>query len=139
MRAALAVVGGEQNAPYSDAKGEPSDKMAAARADRARYKFVNKIVSEVETRRIFTRDKNYQDKIDELLTNKWLGIPIFAAVMFAVFWISQAGPGVWIADAFTGWLEYLQEGLADIVRGVAETLNIWGSILVDEALSSSTV
>ena len=131
VAAALAVVGTEQKAPYLQGEVDLESKAAVEKADRARFKFVNGIVSKVETRKVFTKDKNFQDKIDEVLTNKWLGIPIFAVVMFAVFWISQAGPGVWIADLFVGWLEAGQEALAGVIQGDAESLNIWGSILID--------
>ena len=51
--------------------------------------------------------------------------------MFLVFWISQVGPGVWIADLLVGWLEAGQEALAGLIQGEAEALNIWGSILID--------
>ncbi len=131
VAAALAVVGTEQKSPYLQGDVDLGSKAAVEKADRARFKFVNGIVSKVETRKVFTKDKNAQDKIDEVLTNKWLGIPIFAVVMFAVFWISQAGPGVWIADLFVGWLEAGQEALAGVIQGDAESLNIWGSILID--------
>ena len=71
------------------------------------------------------------EHLDYILTNKWLGIPIFAVVMFAVFWISQVGPGVWLADLLTGWLESGQEWVASMLVNDAGELNIWSSILVD--------
>ena len=40
------------------------------------------------------------DKIDAVLTNKWLGISIFAVVMWLVFQISQAWVGPWIAEGY---------------------------------------
>ena len=98
--AAVAVRGGTQNAPYKEEGYDPSDREAVLASDRRRFAFVNKIVSEVETRKIFTRNRNFQDKIDAVLTNRWVGLPIFALVMFLVFWISQAGPGVWIAEGY---------------------------------------
>ncbi|MBQ7115151.1 MAG: ferrous iron transporter B [Clostridia bacterium] len=109
--------GSGQVAPYSQGGIDLTDKAAVKEADKKRFTFVNGIVSSVETRKVFTKDKNFQDKIDDILTNKWLGIPIFAIVMFLVFWISQAGPGVWIADGLVGILEggqgYVGELLAD--------------------------
>ncbi len=87
-----------QKAPYVQGEIDLSDKKAVETADRKRFSFVNKIVKEVETRKILTKDKNYGDKIDAVLTNKWLGIPIFAAVMFLVFQISQAWVGPFIAE-----------------------------------------
>ena len=46
------------------------------------------------------------DKIDKVVTNRWLGLPIFAAVMFLVYWISMIGVGVaatdWANDGLFG-------------------------------------
>ena len=94
----VSVIGKGQKAPYTQRDIDLTDKAAVAEEDRRRFDFVNKIVKSVETRRVLTKDKNFQDKIDAVLTNKWLGIPIFAVVMFLVFWISQVGPGVWLAE-----------------------------------------
>ena len=131
VEAAVKVVGGEQSAPYLQGDIDLTDKAVVEAADRRRFDFVKELVAAVETRKVFTKEKNYQDKIDAVLTNKWAGIPIFALVMFAVFWISQVGPGVWIADLFTGWLEAGQELVAGALANEAGELNIWGSILVD--------
>ena len=126
--AAVAHSGNVQKAPYHQGNIDLTSKRAVEEADRARFEFVNSIVKDVETRRVFTRDKSIDDKIDAVLTNKWLGIPIFAVVMWAVFWISQAGPGVWIADWFVAILETGQEW----VRGFFENANpLLSALLVD--------
>ena len=39
------------------------------------------------------------DKIDKVVTNRWLGLPIFAIIMFLVYWISMVGVG----SAATDW------------------------------------
>ena len=109
VKTALSLAGKEQTAPYTQGDIDLTDKAVVEAADRKRFQFVNKIVSEVETRKVLTRNKGFQDKIDAVLTNQWAGIPIFAVIMYAVFWISQVGPGVWIADALVGWLEVFQE------------------------------
>ncbi len=95
---ALAQAGKKQHAPYIQQQKAWTDKTVAGAEDRKRFEFVNAIVKEVETRKVFTKDKNFGDKIDAILTNKWLGIPIFAVVMFLVFYISQTTLGAWIAD-----------------------------------------
>ena len=92
-----------------------------------------KKLSEVETRKILTKNKNAQDGIDKILTNKWLGIPIFAVIMFGVFWISQAGPGVWIADTLVGWLESLQGLIGDWVSSLGVS-DIVYALLIDGVL-----
>ena len=98
--AALRLVGEGQKAPYEQGDVDLTDKAAVASADRKRFAFVNGIVKEVEIRKVFTKDRTVQDKIDRIITSRWVGIPIFAVVMFAVFWISQVGPGAWIAEGY---------------------------------------
>ena len=100
IKAALSVIGKTQIASYKPENIDLTDRENAKVADRARYAFVNQIVEAVEARKVFTRDFGLQDKIDNLLTNKWLGIPIFALVMFLVFQISQAWLGAWIAEGY---------------------------------------
>ena len=117
-----------QSAPYVQGDIDLTDKKAVQEADRKRFEFVNKIVASVETRKVLTKDKNIGDKIDNILTNKWLGIPIFAVVMYAVFWISQAGPGVWIADWLVGLLEGGQGYVGDLLANANPLLS---ALLVD--------
>jgi len=100
VQAAVASLGKGQSAPYTQGDIDLSDKSAVIEADKKRFDFVNKIVKEVETRKVLTKDKNTGDAIDNVLTNKWLGIPIFAVVMFLVFQISQAWLGPWIAEGY---------------------------------------
>ena len=128
VAAAAAAVGSGQSAPFVQADIDLGDKAAVQQADRARFKFVNGIVAEVEQRKVFTKDRNYQDKIDAILTNKWLGIPIFALIMFAVFDISQSTLGPWIADTLVGWIEAFQGVVAGWVQNASPLLQ---SLLVD--------
>ena len=100
IEAATKQVGKEQTSPYIQGNINLTDKAVVEAADRKRFEFVNKIVREVETRKVLTKDKNFGDKIDAVLTNKWLGLPIFAAVMFLVFYISQSTLGAWIAEGY---------------------------------------
>ena len=128
--AAINHVGKGQNAPYAQDNIDLTNKEAVYEADKKRFEFVNTIVAEVETRMIHTNKANSQDKLDKILTNRWLGIPIFAVVMFAVFWISQAGLGTWIADALTGWLGNLQSLLGELLSGLGVS-DIVYALLID--------
>lgn len=125
---AFASVGKAQFPPYSDSRVNVHDKLSARRADAGRYFFVNGIVRAVEKRTVFTNKRNAQDKIDDVITSRWVGIPIFAVVMFLVFWISQAGPGAWIADWLTALLEKGQNALAEIL---VDATPIVSALLVD--------
>ena len=109
MQAAIAVVGNTQTAPYVQGDVDLTDREAVYSADRERYAFVNQIVSQVEKRKVLTREWNRQDKMDRLLTNPYAGLVIFAGVMFLVFQISQAWLGPWIADYLVGWIDSFKE------------------------------
>ncbi|MBP3600109.1 MAG: ferrous iron transporter B [Clostridia bacterium] len=128
IEAAVANANAEQKAPYVQEDIDLTDKKAVEAADRKRFVFVNKIVKEVETRKVLTKDKNYNDKIDAVLTNKWLGIPIFAVVMWLVFQISQAWVGPFIADTLVVWLEIFQGWVGELLSDAAPILS---ALLVD--------
>ena len=125
---AAAIAGTVQNAPYHQGDIDLTDKSAVEAADRKRFEFVGGIVKEVEMRKVLTKDRTFGDKIDAVLTNKWIGIPIFAVVMFLVFQISQVWVGTPIADLLVGWLETFQGW----VGGLLENANpLLSALLVD--------
>lgn len=99
------VYGKEQKAPYREKQIDLNDKEAVEREDRKRFDFVNGIVSKVEKRNRPAKEIHLSDKIDGVITHPVIGIPIFAAVMFLVFYISQSTLGTWLADILTGWIE----------------------------------
>ena len=128
INTAVSVCGRGQKAPYDQGDVDLSSREAAQAADRDRFDFVNGIVSRVETRKVRTSDRNYQDRIDAVLTNPIVGLPIFALVMFLVFGISQAWVGPWVADALVAWLEGFQGMVGELVSGAAPILQ---ALLVD--------
>lgn len=128
VKTAASLKGRGQKAPYSQGDVDLTSKTAVEAADRKRFEFVNRIVKEVETRKVLTKEKNSQDKIDDILTNKFLGIPIFAVVMFLVFDISQSTVGPFFADLLVGWIETFQEYVAGMVENASPFLQ---SLLVD--------
>ena len=97
-----------------------------------RYKFIQKIV---ETTVKKGKDKlTTSDKIDRIVTNRILGIPIFIAVMFVVYYISVTTIGTivtdWTNDTFVGAIQDLaSKGLEAIgVSSVIEGLVVDGII-----------
>ena len=127
---ALEQAGKEQKAPYTQGDIDLTDKAVVEKADRERFKFVNGVVAKVEKRVVKTADKNVQDKIDSVVTHPVLGLLIFAAIMFGVFWISQAegGLGIWLAGVLEGWMEIVTEWVAGLVEGASPILQ---SLVVD--------
>ncbi len=133
VAAAVQQIGKSQKAPYVQGDIDLSSRQEVEAADRARYEFVNQLVARVEKRKVLTREYGLQDKIDDVLINKWLGIPIFAVVMFLVFQISQVWVGPLLADGIvdeaTG--EQLVPGLVTLI----EMLGEWVSGLLGENVS----
>ena len=94
-----------------------------------RYKFIQKIVGTTVKK---GKDKlTTSDKIDKIVTNRILGIPIFIAVMFVVYYISVTTIGTivtdWTNDTFVG-------GIQEIVGGFLESIgtnDVVTSLVVD--------
>ncbi len=128
VKAAVALKGTTQKAPYHQGDIDLHDKAAVEAADRKRFVFTNKIVSEVENRKVLTKERNVQDKIDEVITNPIRGIIIFAVVMYLVFGISQSTFGPFLADTLVGWIETFQGWVAEMVADANPFLQ---SLLVD--------
>lgn len=92
--------------------GEEAESIIADR----RYGFIGGLIKEVVTRRQTAEERlTISDKIDRVVTNRYLGIPIFLLAMWSMFqftfklgdpmigWV-EAVFG-WLASAVTGWLE----------------------------------
>ena len=115
VAAAVALEGKNQIAPYSQGIIDLTNKKEVEAADRKRFEFVNKIVAKVEKRKVFTKEFNFQDKIDAVLTNPIGGLVIFAAVMFLVFQISQAWLGEWLANGYEFENGFVIPGLVSLI------------------------
>jgi len=111
---AIEVKGKGQIAPF-DSKGvNLNNAKSVEEFDKKRYDFVNNIVSKVEKRKLSSAQQTKQDTVDRIIAHKWLGIPIFAVIMWAVFSISQEHLGPLMADILVGWID----GLYALVEGM---------------------
>ncbi|MEF9892390.1 MAG: ferrous iron transporter B [Anaerorhabdus sp.] len=128
VESVLSVFGKSQESPYMQGNIDLHNKKMVEEADRKRFEFVNLLVSKVEERKILTSDNNFQDKIDAVLAHKWLGIPFFVAIMWAVFAISQTYLGPFIADYLVSLIESFQGWVGTLVEGASPFLQ---ALLVD--------
>ena len=119
----------EQNAPFDSGNIDLSDKKEVEAADRKRFDFVKSIVSKVEDRKTSSRSQTKQDAADRIIAHKWLGIPIFAAIMWAVFSLSLTHIGPMFADIFVGWIDMFNAWVGGLLgEGVSPVLE---AILLD--------
>ncbi len=61
-----------------------------------RYTYIGTIINEAVTKQ--KREMTTSDKIDRIVTNRWLALPIFALVMFIVYYVSVTSVGTWATD-----------------------------------------
>ena len=114
-----------------DLETKHDDDMESIVTDE-RYKFIQKIVDTTVKK---GKDKlTTSDKIDRIVTNRILGIPIFIAVMFVVYYISVTTIGTivtdWTNDTFVGAIQdIVSKGLESVgVNSVLEGLVVDGII-----------
>lgn len=94
-----------------------TDRKAAI-AD-MRYTFIDKIVKDSVVKPKESRQHSRSVKIDKVLTNRYLAIPLFLLIMFVIFTITFGTIGGWLSDRFS-------DGI-DMVSGVVESaLTAWG-------------
>lgn len=128
VKAAAELEGKGQKEPYVQGNVDLTDKKAVEAADRKRFEFVNKIVSEVENRKVLTKDKNFGDTIDNIITHPVIGIVVFAAVMWLVFYISQTTVGTWLSELLAGWIDSFKEMVGE---AMADANPLLYALLVD--------
>ena len=94
-----------------------------------RYRYIQKLVS--TTVKKSGAKLTVSDRIDRVVTNRILGIPIFIAVMFIVYYISVTTVGTWVTDwtndTFGGWVADLFSGMLSAI-GAGEVVT---SLVVD--------
>lgn len=126
IAAAVEVKGRKQPAPFASSEVNMTERSAVEAWDRERFEFVKDIVAEVEDRKVKSNRQTTQDALDRVLAHQWLGIPIFALVMWAVFSISQTYLGPYLADTFVGWIDgfynwasgVLAAGVSPVLRAI---------------------
>ena len=98
---------------------------------RQKYNFIDEIVREV----LFNKAEKEEatDRVDQILTNRWLGFPIFLVIMAAVFFLTFT-IGDWLKDYLSVFISWFSES----VRGGMEALGIAApviSLVVDGIIS----
>ena len=115
-----------------------------------RYTYINGVVNKAVKKKAAAHSLTNSDKIDRIVTNRILALPIFAVVMFAVYYVAIGTVGDWVTGwtndvlfgeivppAVSGWLEgigtapWLQGLIVDgIIAGVGAVLGFVPQMLV---------
>lgn len=116
------IVGSGQIAPYIQENINLHDKLAVELADKKRYDFVQKIVDSVEKRKVAADEHTLWDKIDNIITNKFIGMPLFAVIMWLVFDLSQSRIGKFLAEWLVGYIDQFKDYVATLTEGASPFL-----------------
>lgn len=102
-----------------------------------RYNYISSIIEDCYIRKNNLKN-SVSDKIDKVVTNKWLGLPIFAGIMFLVYFISMVAVGTpatdWVNDGVFGEGYHLfGNGTAEYDEAITEYAkeNVWTPEFVD--------
>ena len=76
----------------------------AALAD-MRYSYIEQLCAQCVVKHQETREQLRSEKIDRLLTSKYLGIPIFLLIMMLIFWLTFSVLGAPLQDLLSGWID----------------------------------
>ncbi len=95
-----------------------------------RFDFIKRIIALVEKRQ---QKQSISNKIDKIVLNKFLALPIFFLVMLAMYWLSVGFLGMWLSDKLAFLLQHIVTFIENILRNwnVAE---FFISLLIDGML-----
>ena len=100
-----------------------------------RYTYITSIIDQCLVKAKTKDNLTLSDKIDRIVTNRWLALPIFALIMFVVYYISVTTVGTWVTDWTNDGLfgeSWSLFGLVDVpgiptlVSGFLESVNCAG-------------
>ena len=87
-----------------------------------RYAYINKVVDKAVKKKAALHSLSTSDKIDKIVTNRVLALPIFALVMVVVYWIAMGPFGTFLTD----WTNDVLGG-AWMTEGSRSLLTSWGT------------
>lgn len=99
----------------------------AALAD-MRYSYIESLCAQCVVKHQETREQLRSEKIDRLLTHKYLGIPIFLLIMMTIFWLTFSVIGAPLQDLLSVWIDCFTALLSDFL--VSAEVTPWLTSLI---------
>lgn len=87
-----------------------------------RYAYINKVVEKAVKKKAALHSLSTSDKIDKIVTNRILALPIFIVVMYVVYWVAMGPFGTFLTD----WTNDVLGG-AWMTEGSRSLLTSWGT------------
>lgn len=103
----------------------------AALAD-MRYKYIEQICEDAVIKKQETKEQIRSEKIDRILTNKYVGMPIFFGIMFFVFWITFGAIGAFLQGYLEELIAYVTEITSNLM--ISYEVSEWVHSLVIDGI-----
>lgn len=122
------------NDHISDCEGEMDDEAESIITDQ-RYRYITAVVGDSVVRKPLKNGMTFTDHIDRIVTNKYLALPIFAGVMFLVYYISVTSLGTITTDFINDTLfgKWIQPGTGALLTAAGASKPVI-SLVVDGIL-----
>jgi len=106
---------------YEARNGESLESAMAGQ----RYRFIGELCRRA-VKSAVTPGRTFTERIDSVVLNRWLGIPIFLGMMYLVFQLTFV-----LGEPLMGWIESLFGWLGNVISGVMPEDSLLRSLLVD--------
>ena len=92
----------------------------AALAD-MRYSYIEDLCAQCVVKHQETREQLRSEKIDQVLTSKYFGIPVFLLIMLVIFWLTFSVIGAPLQDLLGAWIDQFTAWLSATLTGMQVT------------------
>ena len=116
----------EQTSVYHDREAMLAD---------ARYKFIEEVAKKTVFKKISSEKLTTSDKIDIIVTNRWLAIPIFLGIMLLMFSLTFGPVGTFLSDLID---KLINKGISPAIKYILDNANapLWTYKLLLDAIIS---
>ena len=97
-----------------------------------RYNYINSVMSKCCSFRKVA--ENFSDRLDKVFLNKWLALPIFAIIMFLIYYLSVGVVGSYTIDMFDGFIDFVNDKASELLTSMGASSWVI-SLLIDGIVS----
>jgi ferrous iron transport protein B len=117
-----------------DCEAEMDDEAESVITDQ-RYRYITGLVAETVVRKVHRSGMSMSERIDRIVTNRYLAIPVFAGIMFLIYYISVTSLGTVTTDFINDTLfgRWIQPGTAALLTALGASAPVT-SLVVDGIL-----
>ncbi|MDO4281575.1 MAG: ferrous iron transport protein B [Peptococcaceae bacterium] len=83
-----------------------------------RYDYIAEVMPSIQKKKVAKNEQTMTDKIDSIVTNRWLSLPIFAAIIFVIYYVSITTIGSYTIDWVGAFFEWISGGVETFLTNI---------------------